>query len=198
VIDGALEQEIRAACIAGSWAEAATRAIERYGPEVLSYLRSLARDELDAGDAFAIFCEELWRSLPRFRWESSARTWTYALARNTWLHVLRDPARRAERRVALTDAASRELAERVRTSTPVYQRTDTKDRLAAIRAELEPDDRTLLVLRIDRELPWEEIARVLAAEGEELDDDALARRSLALRKRFMRLKKLLRVKLRGE
>jgi len=71
--------------------------------------------------------------------------------------------------------------------------------LARLRASLSVEEQTLLVLRVDRELEWEEIAEVLGPGPE--DDDTppggggarpAARRAAALRKRFERLKARLR------
>jgi DNA-directed RNA polymerase specialized sigma24 family protein len=58
--------------------------------------------------------------------------------------------------------------------------TGIKDRMAALRAELSPEDQTLLTLRVDRDLPWGDVADIL--------DEA----EPALRKRFERLKLRLR------
>jgi RNA polymerase sigma-70 factor (ECF subfamily) len=77
--------------------------------------------------------------------------------------------------------------ERVRTETAVHLKTETRDRFREIRDALDPDDRTLLILRIDRGLSWNETARVLADE-EHVDDAELPRLAARLRKRFERLK----------
>jgi RNA polymerase sigma-70 factor (ECF subfamily) len=53
--------------------------------------------------------------------------------------------------------------------------------LIAQRARLSPEERALLVLRLDRDLAWREVATVLSADGEPVDE-------AALRKRFERLK----------
>ena len=75
-----LEQEIRALAETQGAAPAATRAIEGYGPELLGYLFALAKTGEDAEEMFAELCEKLWRALPQFRWDSSFRTWAYAIA----------------------------------------------------------------------------------------------------------------------
>ena len=49
----------------------------------------------------------------------------------------------------------------------------------------------LLVLRVQRRLSWVEVTRIVAGD-EPLDDAALSRRSAALRKRFERLKRVVR------
>jgi RNA polymerase sigma-70 factor (ECF subfamily) len=58
--------------------------------------------------------------------------------------------------------------------------------LAELRAQLSDADRTLLALRIDQQLSWEEIAEVLAEEGARPEPATLA-------KRFERVKERLRV-----
>src|SRR5262245_20994652 len=112
------EADIRARCDAGDWAGAATQIVERYGRELMEYLVATARSETDGGDAVSRFMEEMWRSLPAFRWQANARTWCYVLARHALARVRRDLARRPGKPIALDDAPEvATLAERVRTET---------------------------------------------------------------------------------
>jgi RNA polymerase sigma-70 factor (ECF subfamily) len=83
-------------------------------------------------------------------------------------------------------------AAEVRAQTAEYQRSDAGDKVAQLRAALPPDDHALLVLRVNRKLEWNEIARALADPDEELAAADLARRAAALRKRFQRIKNELR------
>jgi RNA polymerase sigma-70 factor (ECF subfamily) len=189
------EAPIRALCEASQFDAATTRIVERYGRELLEYLVAIARSEADGADAFSQFTLDLWKGLPRFRWQASARTWCYTLARHALGRVRRDPARRAGRAIALSDAPEvARAAEQLRTRTLPYLRTDVKDRVAALREELTPEDQAILILRIDRRLEWREVARALAEEGEEgdsgasLSDAEVTRRAAALRKRFERIK----------
>lgn len=68
----------------------------------------------------------------------------------------------------------------------IYQRTDVKDELQAIRSLLDPDDHEHLLLRLDRQMSWKDIARVQGGE------DNLTNRAAALRKRFERVKARIR------
>jgi RNA polymerase sigma-70 factor (ECF subfamily) len=160
---------------------AATAAIEGYGPAVFGYLRSLHRDEDDARDAFASWSEDVWKGLPAFRRECSLRAWAYRLAWHAACRLRRDPFRARGTRLP-SSAASRLAASVAASTVATGSRRAGLDRL---RARLPPEDSTLLVLRVDRELEWEEVAAVLAAEGEPIT-------ALALRKRFERLKERLR------
>jgi len=64
-------------------------------------------------------------------------------------------------------------------------------RLRRLREMLPPDDHTLLVLRLDREMAWEEIATVLSGSGTPVT-------AAALRKRYERLKEKLARQARNE
>jgi RNA polymerase sigma-70 factor (ECF subfamily) len=190
----ALEARIRSAADAARWSDAATVALGGYGEEVLGYLVAVTRNETDARDAFSIFAESLWRGLPGFRWECAFRTWAYGLARNALARIKRDPHRR--RAVPLEDAHVEALVEKLRSRTSTFLRTETRDKIARLRAALAPDDQTLLILRINRGLAWRDIARVLAPDR--ATGAALDRQAAALRKRFERLKTDLKERARAD
>lgn len=173
--------------------EAMTEALEGYGPELLGYLYAMAPSATEADELYSSLCERLWSNLPKFRWESSFRTWSYKIARN----LLRDRRRALRgpegRVVGLADASEiARIAERVRSTTAAHLKTTSKNRLAQVRDSLEPDDRTLLILRVDRRLPWRDIAAVLHDTDEPAE---LSRAAARLRKRFERLKERLREEL---
>jgi RNA polymerase sigma-70 factor (ECF subfamily) len=71
-------------------------------------------------------------------------------------------------------------------------RTETKSKLVELRQRLPDDDQLLLILRIDRHLSWEELARVFLEEREDASAEALKRESARLRKRFQLVKERLR------
>ena len=171
-----LETKIRAAHDTGDLTQAATLAIEGYGPEILGYLAAISTNINDAGEAFSDFSEDLWRGLPEFRWQSTFRTWAYVLAR----HAMYRKTRSKRRLVPLSSAPISQIEQQVREKTLAHLRTEVKDRFAALRQSLSPDDQTLLVLRIDRDMSWDDIATVLQ------------KKAPALRKRFERVKERLR------
>ncbi|MCH9684116.1 MAG: sigma-70 family RNA polymerase sigma factor [Deltaproteobacteria bacterium] len=183
-----LEDELRAYAREGQYERAATLAIERYGAEVLGYMFAVLSAPSDADEAFSEVCERLWRGLPSFEWRCSCRTWMYVIARNVGRNRIRAAARAKARVVPLSEASQvAKIADRVRSSTAIHLKTESRTRLDEVRAALEPDDRTLLVLRIDRKLSWTQIATVLSDDGT-TEGPALAREAARLRKRFERLK----------
>jgi RNA polymerase sigma-70 factor (ECF subfamily) len=188
------EPEAEARCLEaldrGDHAGAATAVVRLYGPQLLGYLCSVLRSEADAGEVFSMFSEDLWRGLPGFRRECPLRVWCYRLAWHAAARFLRDPYRGRGRRLE-TNELSR-LVEEVRSSVFLGRDQARQATLDRLRAGLSPDERTLLVLRLDRGLAWAEVALVLADEQGRPVDEA------ALRKRFERLKDKLAQRARDE
>jgi len=185
-----VEARVRGAFAKGAFEEGVTEALRAYGPEVLGFLVATMRDEADADDVFAQLCEDVWRGAPSFRGDASIRTWLYVLARNAAHRFRRDPLRR--RGAALSDCAAVSAIEaEVRERTRSYLRSEVRDRVARLREALDPDDRMLLVLRVDRGMSFREIAKVFAdASGGPEGEDK--RREAALRKRYERVKERIR------
>jgi len=184
-----LEQQIRRRLEQGDISGAATAAIRGYGAEIFGFLVAFHHDEDDAAEVFSIFSERLWRDLPSFKGECSFRTWAYVLARHGSLNYRRDLRRREKRQGPLPEgSALSEIVEQVRTETVSYLRTERRTRFTALRDSLPPEDQMLLVLRVDRGLAWNELARVLHDSAEPLGDEALKREAARLRKRFQLIK----------
>ncbi len=181
------ESAIREQASAGQLDAAVTAAVRLYGPEIYGFLLALAKDDGDASDAFSDFSERLWKTMSRFGWQCSLRAWCYRLARNALTDV-----RRGKRRGRVPLSAASELAEKVRTETAQFLRTEAKTELQRIRATLSPEDQELLVLRVDREMSWEDLARVFMGDDDDNDATAIERESARLRKRFQIVKERVR------
>jgi RNA polymerase sigma-70 factor (ECF subfamily) len=173
-----IEARVAAAVTKGDFASAATAVIRGYGPQVLSYLRVVVKGAVEAEDAFALFAENVWLGLPTWERRASARAWAYQVAWNAAGRQFRDPWHRRRRELPASVASN--LAAAVMSSS----RRDLdglQTRLEQLRAVMTPQEQSLLVLRVDRDLSWREVA---LAMGEPEDDAGCA----ALRKRFERLK----------
>jgi RNA polymerase sigma-70 factor (ECF subfamily) len=160
---------------AGNRAEVATAIVRDYGPGLLGYLGAMLRDDEAARDAFSELAEELWKSLPRFAFRSSLKTWAYSIAYHCVLRARRAQARRRTR--PLHDSEYSKLAAAVSRS---FARSAADRKLDALRATLDDEDHTLLVLRINRGMAWHDIGVVVGADA------------TTARKRFQRLKERLR------
>jgi RNA polymerase sigma-70 factor, ECF subfamily len=181
------ERDVRALAEGGDINAAVTLAIQHYGDELYSFLVSRLRDEDTASDVFAQTCTDLLASLATFQWRCSLRTWCYRLARAATTRYLRSPANRSDRRVALSHIS--EAIDQVRSRTQLHLRSEIKDGLRKLRDQLDDDDQQLLMLRVDRDLGWSEIAEIVDDDD---DPKTIARTSARLRQQFQTLKDRLR------
>lgn len=183
------ELEIRRFWDGGDMHQAATVTLRAYGPELLGYLHAISTSvgRIDPDELFSRLCEQLWKHLPTFRWESSVRTWAYVVARNLLRAEARAAAGPRGRVEGLRDTHAGRIAADVRSTTAIHLRTESKSALQQIRDGLEPDDRTLLILRVDRGMAWRDIAAVLHTDEDAHPFDP-TKAAAALRKRFERLK----------
>lgn len=175
---------IQALLASGDARGAATAVIEALGPTVLSYLRPVLRDEDDVKDAFSIWAENVWKGLPGFEGRSSLKTWCLRLACNVALNQKNLAHARKVRRFE-TGEASR-LAESLRTASAIKVE-QRRQRVLELRKLLTPDEQTLLFLRADQELSWEEIAEVLEEAGTPVTAVTLAKRYERLKERLSKL-----------
>jgi RNA polymerase sigma-70 factor (ECF subfamily) len=184
------EREVRDLLQTRQLDPAATLALRTYGPELYGFLASQLQNVTDADEVFSQLTEDLWRGLAQFEWRCSLRTWLYLLARHAASRFRVSPWNRGGR---TGDSRLDEEIAQVRSQTEPWLRTDVKDRLRQLRDSLDPDDRLILVLRLDRGLSWNEVALVTLGE-EKANAEALRRESARLRKRFQDLKDELRVR----
>jgi RNA polymerase sigma-70 factor (ECF subfamily) len=182
-----VEGEARALAASGDVNGAVTVGIQGYGDEVYSFVTSRVRDDDVAADIFGQACADLLTSLPTFQWRCSLRTWFYRLARASAVRYQKQPANRPDRRVALSQVS--DAMDQVRSRTLLHRRSEVKDRLRALRDQLDPDEQQLLILRVDRDLGWNDIAEIVDDND---DPQAIARASARLRQQFQTLKDRLR------
>lgn len=187
----ALQEQVRAACGSARYSHAAALVVRGLGDEIGRYLGAVVRTgPQDVAEVFSQWCEDVLRGLPGFAFAASLRTWCYTLARHAAARAARS-RRRRDLRIALPGELEDQAAA-VRTRTVRYLQTEVKDRLARVREQLTEPERELLALRVDRQLPWREIAEILA-EPDHQGAQALGRFEQALRKRFETLARRLRV-----
>ncbi len=173
MVDAVVERAIAEARERDDLEAAATAAVRGYGAQILGYQRVVLGPER-ADEAFSIFCESLWKGLRGFRGDSSFLTWAYELAWGATQRVIASPYRK--RHQHLSSSAMEAIVVEMRTTVPPHLQSAESRRLDRIRAKLDAAEQTLLTLRLDRDMPWQDIARVMHTDAP------------ALRKRFERLK----------
>ena len=168
-----IDEKVRALVEQGHIAEAATLTLETFGPELRGYLRGTLGHAEEADDVFQELSEAIWFGLPAFRFQCALRTWCYAIAHN---RVVKRFSRYSRKnRVRLNTQDEGRLPARSLSSTLEAQHRASLAQTAA--EALTPDQREILILRVERRLSFREIAGVLG-----LPDEAAAR------KRFQRAK----------
>jgi RNA polymerase sigma-70 factor, ECF subfamily len=192
------ELHIREAWERGNFDQAATRLMQRYGPEIQGFLAAFLRHPAAAAESFSIFAQDLWLALPNFSWRCSARGWAYTLARNAARRHAKSEKRRRARHVPLPENLLSEVAAQTRTRTDFYIKTDVKTKMQELRQRLPAEDQQLLILRVNRQLSWTEIAMVLTDDGLSASAAELEREATRLRKRFQLAKERLRALAREE
>jgi len=191
-MDHALEARLGALRVTRELDQLATAALETYGPELFGFLQNVTGDPTAASEVFSQAVEDFWRGLPSFQGRCSVRTWLYVLAQSAVARYRRSPWNR----VRTTDSHLEDLIATAHSRTAPWQRTDVKDKWRALRDTLDADDRALLVMRVDRDLDWLEISRVMLGDVD-AEKAALERESARLRKQFQKVKQQLRERARA-
>jgi RNA polymerase sigma-70 factor (ECF subfamily) len=182
------EDELRALVARGDIDHATEQILRTYGTELIAWLCAILPNDADAHDAFSRTSEELWKSLRRFDGRCSLRTWCYMLARHAASRIRGRPSNEREILVSQIPSVAHAATQIWNTSRRAEKRAH--DVYAEIRKSLDEEDQTLLALRVDRNLAWREISRILL--GEDADADEVTRKAASLRKQFERVKERLR------
>ncbi|MET0404142.1 MAG: sigma-70 family RNA polymerase sigma factor [Cystobacter sp.] len=186
-----LEQDLREDCRRGDMGQAVERALQGYGLEIMRLIAAVMHDSEQAREGFSLFSENLVKGLPGFRWESSFRTWAYRLARNACYQLMHAAS---TRELPVSASHLPEPPVDVRSETRPWQRTSVKERFRALRESLAPEERMLLMFRVEQRLSWSEVARVMWERDEPPTEAALRHEATALRQRFQRIKTHLRAR----
>jgi RNA polymerase sigma-70 factor (ECF subfamily) len=174
------DAEVRDLVTSGRMREAGEVLLSRLSPELRSFLHLLLGNVALADEAHSGTCERLWRGLDAFRWECPLRSWSYIVARREANRCRMRHARASAHETTLSKA---DQVAASRTSGTGKVSTGSADRIESMRASLSDEDRDLVVLRVERELAWKEIAAAFL-EDDEANAETIAREAARLRQRF--------------
>lgn len=177
-VDDNVAQDVRGALAAGDEVRATVRLLDAYGAEVFGFLAGVLDGVAEARDAYASIGERARERLVTFGWPCGLRTWLYSLAHRVLVE---------RRESAGLAGCGSELPHRDTTQPP--RRKSRRDAVAHLRSSLPLHDRELLVLRIDRQMTWEELAAVFLGDDASAKD--LALETLRLQARYRLLKEWL-------
>jgi DNA-directed RNA polymerase specialized sigma24 family protein len=173
------DEEIRGLLRQGEGVRATRDALRTYGPELFGFVVGAVDDREAAGVAYADACRRMEREIAAFRWSCPLRTWMYAIVRQQLGRHRESASRRPT-----ASPSSFELPDPTRT---ISRRPATRRAaIAALRMRLPPEDRELLILRLDRSLDWLDIA--ITTLGCDAPAIELARESNRVRARMRALR----------
>jgi DNA-directed RNA polymerase specialized sigma24 family protein len=178
-----------AAHAAGDFARATTMALELYGRELSSLHRRPPRHACRSG-------RRLQHAHPRhLEWSAElpvlvelSHVGVHARAPRDHSHV-KAPAERRRVDVSTISPLAERLVIETRAATETWRRTEVKDKVRELRERLSDEEQEILILRVDRAMAFDEIARVLEPD---LPSAELKKRAAALRKRFERIRERLK------
>lgn len=176
-----LDARVRELLEGGDEAGAVTAIVGALGPRMLGFLNGVLLDRDAADEVWAVACGQIWAAIEGFEGRASIETWVYVVVRRALAGYLRAPHRRRERLVGAL-----EPREERRSPTPPWRSTPVRDAARALREQLSPEERELLILRVDRRMSFRTLAEMEL--GEAAEEAALKRREVAIRKRFERIK----------
>ncbi|MCE5359688.1 MAG: sigma-70 family RNA polymerase sigma factor [Acidithiobacillus sp.] len=135
--------------------EAYTNLVRRHGRKIRSLAQRFTADSAEAEDLTQEILLRVYVELPRFRGESGFSTWLWRLA----THLCIDHQRRTAARPKTENAES--LVEN--TMHPIDRIAAIESRLDAERLlkTLDPEDRSIVLLRLLMDLEFREIAAIL-------------------------------------
>ena len=150
--------------------------IEQYQPALWRLVNSYETDPGRREDLFQEIALGVWQALPRFRGDSSERTWLYRIAHNIAISTLESRRRRDIRELPMPDSVER-MGGWNDPDRGLVVEEQRQAVLAAIQ-ELAPVDRQLIVLHLEG-LSYQEIEEVSG-----LSESAIASRLSRIRDRL--------------
>jgi RNA polymerase sigma-70 factor (ECF subfamily) len=121
--------------------------LQRYLQPLRRLAWSYAGDRAECDDLLQEIALALWTALPRFREESSERTWLYRIAHNTSISYLTSSKRRMARE-SKEPAVAEPASERLNPEAEAIDRQKQQQLRSAIR-ELPVSDRQVIVLYLE-------------------------------------------------
>ena len=170
------ELRIRSLVAAGDIGSAVTGVLRLYGPELFGFITALIEVPAFAREVYATVGERISIGLRAFAWRCDVRTWIYALARRE-MGAFRDKHGCPINVLSPTQKPP---------SSGPFRQTAYRGVVANLRRRLAPEERELLILRVDRRLSWRSLA--FSTLGEGASDAELSAEEERLRDSLTRVK----------
>lgn len=164
--------------------------VRRYAAEIRAFFRSRTASRHSMEEVYSVFTEDVWKGLPQLRSDKHVRTWLYVVARNALSRHARVKRRWRLRYTFSGLETAPTVPNELRRS--YGTREGQLAKLAPLLSELSTPDRQLLEQRLEKGLPWREIALQSARTAGDTSEAFVTRESARLRKRYQLLLDTLR------
>jgi RNA polymerase sigma-70 factor (ECF subfamily) len=143
--------------------------VDTYQHKLYNVVLRMVGNPDDALDIVQEAFLKAYRSMSRFKGQSKVYTWLYRIAVNTALSFRRSAAVQLSRSSVSLDSnphgedseTKRELPDNTYNGSAGAEQSETKEHITRAITELEPELRTVVVLRDLEDLSYEEIAEIL-------------------------------------
>ena len=135
---------------------------ERFQREIHRFCYHMLRNPTDAADATQETFEAALQALDGFRGEASLRTWVFGIARRRCIDRLRKTTRR---KTDASDEMDHHADDRPLQDERLHQREGARA-LQELIAELPEVDQSILLLRFDHGLSFQEVGEALGMRGD--------------------------------
>ena len=180
--------DIKKAAVMALYGDGENDGQDGHGHHIYAWLRGVMKDDHDADEVFNEFFLAVFEDIGSYRGDGPLKSWLYRVARNTAHTFWRNRNQRREVPLGVDD----EVIQKARTSTKEWKKSTVKDAFQLLRLELSEEEQTLLILRVDRDMDWEDVARVFIDVNESTPSDALPKEVNRLKQQFSRVKKKLK------
>lgn len=138
------------------------RMIAKYRPALWRLVNSYEANPSRREDLFQEIALGLWQALPRFRGDSSERTWLYRIAHNIAISALESRRKHELRELPMTDSGEPPSAAEHPDQALLAE--EKRQAMLAATRELAPIDKQLIVLHLEG-LSYQEIEQISGLSG---------------------------------
>lgn len=146
-------------------ADAFEQLVLKYQTQIYNLCFRISGNAEDAADLTQEAFIKAWSNLAGFHFEAAFSTWLYRLASNTCLDFLRREKRRSHVSLTVEESDGEETVLDVPDTSPSPEeaaiRADESRQLSCAMQALEPEQRSILTLRVVNDLSYAEIAEIL-------------------------------------
>ncbi len=150
------EKEVRDAAGLALYGTVENGRSDGYGVRVFGHLRAIMKNDREAKEVFFKFSCVVLEDIAAFRGELSLKSWLYGVAYRVMVEHWKERNTRSEFQFTRND----DRAFHGRASIDRWDESPIKDALRQLCSQLPKDEQTILILRIERDMDWYELARV--------------------------------------